>query len=364
MLRLPRQGEPRHRGRRRPRPGPRRPRLLQRLPRRDPARRQGGRDRALLDRHLGKIACQTCHIPRFSKTQFAKMDWDWSTSGDNKTCGGTPGTCTNGVVTTKVNDEGVPDPTSATAVTSYDYIKGLFVWKLNVIPASAGRTGSPPTSGSPTRATSPTSARRPTTPPASRWASRPAAQANGKIMPFKLMRGRQAVYVDGANGFVINPNVFGPGSFWGVVQAPGLRLLDLHVRRRHGGRAGLAPQALAQGHSPRAPSPPARFPPRPRLRQVRRTNPGYAWRYTKLYMDMNHEVAPKAQALGPPRRARAPTATRHRRRSPSATCTRTRPPARAGWRKSSARRTARSMNQGPLPSRAAPFHFSLWRLTH
>ena len=51
------------------------------------------------------------------------------------------------------------------------------------------------------------------------WEGEPVGDAtNGKIMPFKLMRGRQAVYVDGANGFVINPNVFGPGSFWGVVQ--------------------------------------------------------------------------------------------------------------------------------------------------
>ena len=28
------------------------------------------------------------------------------------------------------------------------------------------------------------------------------------------------------------------------------------------------------------------------------TNPGWAWRYTKMYMDLEHEVAPAAQALG------------------------------------------------------------------
>jgi hypothetical protein len=47
------------------------------------------------------------------------------------------------------------------------------------------------------------------------------ADATSKIHPFKLFRGRQPVYIDGASSFVVNPNVFGPGSLWAVIQAPG-----------------------------------------------------------------------------------------------------------------------------------------------
>ncbi len=251
-----------------------------------------------LDHHVAKLACQTCHIPRFSKTQFAKMDWDWSTAGDNKTCAGTPGTCTNGVVTTKVNEDGVPDATSTTSVTSYDYIKGNFVWKKNIIPAyrwSNGKSSHVRTSDKGdlgTLGTTPDDANRLTL-------GEPAGSpADGKIMPFKLMRGRQAMYVDGANGFVINPNVFGPGSFWGVVQAPGY---DYSTYKFDAGTAPGQPSvdklwgkvfavgAIAAGQVPAGTPPFAKYD---------GVNPGYDWRYTKLYMDMNHEVAPKAQDLG------------------------------------------------------------------
>ncbi|TRZ98411.1 MAG: tetrathionate reductase family octaheme c-type cytochrome [Rhodocyclaceae bacterium] len=35
-----------------------------------------------LNQHAGKIACQTCHIPKFARGGIpTKMEWDWSTSG-------------------------------------------------------------------------------------------------------------------------------------------------------------------------------------------------------------------------------------------------------------------------------------------
>jgi hypothetical protein len=251
-----------------------------------------------LDSHVAKVACQTCHIPKFSKTQFAKMDWDWSTGGDNKTCAGTPGTCTNGVVTTKVNEQGVPDPASATSVTSYDYIKGNFVWQKNVTPAyrwSNGKSSHVRTSDKGDMGAMGT-----TTADGNRLTlGEPAGSAaDGKIMPFKLMRGRQAMYIDGENSFVINPNVFGPGSFWGVVQAPGY---DYSTYKFDADTAPGQPSvdklwgkvfatgAIAAGQVPAGTAPFAKYD---------GVSPGYDWRYTKLYMDMNHEVAPKAQALG------------------------------------------------------------------
>ena len=254
------------------------------------------------DVHVAKIACQTCHIPLFSKTQFAKMDWDWSTAGDNKTCAGTPGTCSaTGTVVTKVNDAGDPDPSSTSSVTVYDYIKGNFHWMRNVVPAYRWSNGKSTHVATFDRAdltelgVSTDDANRIT------LGEPVGTQADGKIMPFKLMRGRQAMYVDGANGFVINPNVFGPGSFWGVVQAPGY---DFTTYQFDADTAAGQPSvdklwgkvfatgAIAAGQKPAGTAPFAKFDP------ANPTAPGWAWRYTKLYMDMNHEVAPKAQALG------------------------------------------------------------------
>ncbi|MBS4012860.1 MAG: tetrathionate reductase family octaheme c-type cytochrome [Bacteroidetes bacterium] len=33
-----------------------------------------------LNEHVAKIACQTCHIPRYAKVNATKMRWDWSTA--------------------------------------------------------------------------------------------------------------------------------------------------------------------------------------------------------------------------------------------------------------------------------------------
>lgn len=35
----------------------------------------------ILNEHTMKVACQTCHIPIYSKVSSTKMEWDWSTAG-------------------------------------------------------------------------------------------------------------------------------------------------------------------------------------------------------------------------------------------------------------------------------------------
>jgi hypothetical protein len=234
----------------------------------------------VFDSHTKKIACQTCHIPTFSRGQFGKMDWDWSTAGDN-----TKGTA--GVVTTKVNDLGQPDP-AGTAVTTYDYIKGNFKWMRNITPAYAWYNGTMMhvttsdkgnfvgkglsdadriTLGAPVgSATDPTS----------------------KIHPFKLMKGRQGVYVDGNNSFTIVPNVFGTASLWGVIQAPGYLFSSQATMDTLWG-AIFTKGATVAGQI-QAPAVLERF--------DSVTGKGWDWRYTDLYMDLNHEVAPKTKALG------------------------------------------------------------------
>jgi len=36
----------------------------------------------ILDDHICRIACQTCHIPYYAKANSTKMIWDWSTAGE------------------------------------------------------------------------------------------------------------------------------------------------------------------------------------------------------------------------------------------------------------------------------------------
>lgn len=260
---------------------------------------------AQLDLHMARIACQTCHIPRFSRGQFGKMDWDWSYAGDNTTCSGAPGTCASGVITTKVNDDGTANPASADAVVTYDFIKGRFLWQRNAVPAyrwSNGKATHALTSDKAdfgTQGTTADDANRITL-------GEPVGSAtDGKIMPFKLMRGRQAFFIDGANSFAIVPNVFGPGSFWGTVQAAGF---DAATYDFDGAAGPVAPGAdsiaalwgkvLAVGARAAGQVPGTVTGDFARWSAAGPGTPGYDWRYTKLYMDLNHEVAPKAQALG------------------------------------------------------------------
>lgn len=38
-------------------------------------------DKAILNDHYNKVACQTCHIPEYAKINKTQIDWDWSTAG-------------------------------------------------------------------------------------------------------------------------------------------------------------------------------------------------------------------------------------------------------------------------------------------
>jgi hypothetical protein len=251
-----------------------------------------------IDRHTDTIACQTCHIPRFSRTQFAKMDWDWSTAGD-KTKG------TNGVVKTRVNDLGQPDP-AGVEVTTYDYIKGDFLLQRNVKPAYAWYNGkmvhvTTMDRGAFTAETGITPADSDRITLGAPLGS--ADDATAKIFPFKLMRGRQAVYVDGADSFVVTPNVFGPAGFWGVIQSQGYAYDPATASYTAPNAAtpvttATPLDALWSAVFAKGAAAGGQVPAGTPLPKSDGANPGWDWRYTKLYMDLNHEVAPKAQALG------------------------------------------------------------------
>lgn len=73
-------------------------------------------DDNILNQHMIRIACQTCHIPRYAKGNATKMIWDWSTAG-------------------RLDDQGNPThENDADGNHNYLSIKGNFVYDDHVIP--------------------------------------------------------------------------------------------------------------------------------------------------------------------------------------------------------------------------------------
>ncbi len=176
--------------------------------------------------HASFIACQTCHIPTFSRALFTKMDWDWRVAGDKQGCQGVSGCVPfgsvkypDGSVVAGVGGEAPKaqlgsDPNAEQA---YDWKKGVFVYRKNVVPVyrwvppAGGQQGTHATvardgmSGSGSAA-DPYVLDGPLAPPAN------PVVAGWKITPFKRMTGRTPAFADGS-GMVV-PHMFGPDSFW------------------------------------------------------------------------------------------------------------------------------------------------------
>ncbi len=43
-----------------------------------------GKPALVLNQHVARVACQTCHIPAFARNKKTKITWDWSTAGKSK----------------------------------------------------------------------------------------------------------------------------------------------------------------------------------------------------------------------------------------------------------------------------------------
>jgi hypothetical protein len=137
---------------------------------------------ALIDQHLDRVACQTCHIPTFAKAVPTKTSWDWSTAGQDI--------------------KGNPDPLGKP---TYVKKKGNFTWGINIVPTYAwymGKAGAylPGETIDPQGVTK---------------LSYPLGNRNdisAKIYPFKVHTGKQ-IY-DLRNNYLITPQVFGKDGFW------------------------------------------------------------------------------------------------------------------------------------------------------
>ena len=237
---------------------------------------------AVLNAHIANLACQTCHVPAFSRTQATKMDWKWQTAGQFDT--------------DPIPMQSVELVDGSTVMKpSYDWMKGDFIWDANVRPVyawydggverltvlSEGFISGDGSEGDPIAIAKPIGDR---------------GVGGAKLYPFKVMTGTQAADLNATNGeFLIVPWLFSgdPASdaFWKAIP----RLFTSNPS------AGLAEieevwdTALTEGaRDADQIAPPTAY---------KRTDPTgdqvpWDWVYTEMYLQINHEVAPTTAALG------------------------------------------------------------------
>jgi octaheme c-type cytochrome (tetrathionate reductase family) len=211
-----------------------------------------------LDDHTDHIACQTCHVPHFSRQQPTKIYWDWSKAGDKG----------RGVETQVVGSR---------EVEVYNWKKGEFTWQQNVRPDYAWHNGKVKRVTTTTQYTEGTGAD--TDPIVLAKPTGPRTDTSSRIWPFKVMRGKQAVDSDAARRKVLVPNLFGPSGFWANVpatyDAAAVEALWDTVLTTGARAAGQIGETDTYGDG------------------------GFAWGWlsTEMYMAINHEVAPASEAL-------------------------------------------------------------------
>ncbi len=188
----------------------------------------------IIDSHLDRIACQTCHIPTFSRSMPTVTEWYWKEAGQN------------------IN----PIPTDEYGKQTYDKKKGRFVWSKDVVPTYMwynGKTRRYMLDSNDSTAAQPVTIAAP---------DGSIADAGAKIYPFKKMVGNQPG--DAVNKVLLVPHLFGtaagPNPYWG----------------KFNWSAALAEGTAAAGQA---------------------YSGSYEWVDTVMYLTINHEIAPKEQAL-------------------------------------------------------------------
>lgn len=143
---------------------------------------------ATLSQHTAKVACETCHIPTFSRGLPTKVSWDWSTAGQTVS----------------------PIPVDAYGKPTYDKMKGTFVWAKDVRPDVLwhdGRWTRTVVNVNDTFTATPVVLARPVA---------VRGDPGAKLYPFKRMVGRQPA--DAVLGKLIVPHLFGtaggPKPYW------------------------------------------------------------------------------------------------------------------------------------------------------
>ena len=188
----------------------------------------------LLNNHMARVACQTCHIPYIAKEMPTKLSWDWSAAGED------------------IQDP----PKDEYGMHTYNKNKGSFVWGKNVVPAYTwynGRAGGYLVGDK----IDPEQVTR---------LSYPLGDINdraAKIYPFKVHVGKQ-IY-DKNNNYLITPKLFGspkdPDAYW------------VNFDWNKAAEAGMKATGLAYSGE-------------------------YGFAPTAMYWRINHMVTPAGKALG------------------------------------------------------------------
>lgn len=154
----------------------------------------GGFFNNVLNFHIDRVACETCHLPAFARALPTKVEWYWNEAGQNID----------------------PIPTDEFGKATYDKMKGRFVWDMNVRPAYHWYDGNweRKVIGLNDTYTEAGTAADPVI------LAEPTANANtagARVYPFKLMIGRQPA--DTVNKRIVTPHLFGksdnlPHPYW------------------------------------------------------------------------------------------------------------------------------------------------------
>ena len=183
--------------------------------------------------HLDNVACQTCHIPAFSRHMPTKVSWLWADAGQNID----------------------PIPVDQYGKATYDKKKGTFIWEQNVEPTLRWASGK---------------WKRMILNENDQYEELPVVFADpvgekhdgkSKIYPFKKMVGNQPA--DAANKTMLVPHLFGlsggPNPYWAKY--------NWYLALQEG--AAYAGQTFSGD---------------------------YEFVDTEMYLSVNHEIAPKEQA--------------------------------------------------------------------
>jgi len=135
-----------------------------------------------LDQHVDRVACQTCHIPKYAKEMPTNMDWDWSEAGQD-----------------------LPETKDEFGLVTYHKKKGRFRWEKNVTPTYAWYNGEGEAY----------QLGQTIDPDQTVLLNSPVGDRNdpkSKIHPFKVHTGRQ-IY-DAKNKVMIVPKLYGKDGYW------------------------------------------------------------------------------------------------------------------------------------------------------
>lgn len=136
-----------------------------------------------VERHLAHVACQACHIPEYAVNKPTKIYWDWSTAGKD--------------LPAEKNKYGIP---------TYNKKKGSSRWIKNSIPEYLWFNGNQNMHVLGDRVKDPDNML------VLNKQNGSIADPDSRIMPFKVMKGRQGY--DKKFGFILIPKLFGKGGFW------------------------------------------------------------------------------------------------------------------------------------------------------